>query len=242
MRCSLIGVIFGLLCVCPVNAGFDTFLGIDSSPGATVPVGGNAATARTNFLASLSASVGTEDFEGIASGAVVPLALSFPGTSGSITATLTGGGGNVRSSGGAGRFATSGSQFLETDSGGDFNIEFSDPVAAFGFFGTDIGDFGGNLILTLTNGTTEMVTIDTDTEPNGSLLFWGFRDDTNTYTNIAFTNTGSGDVFGFDDMTVGDPTQVLPPTIPEPNAFIALSMIALCGGARRWRERTSDVV
>ena len=242
MRCSLIGVIFGLLCVCPVNAGFDTFLGIDSSPGATVPVGGNAATARANFLASLSASVGTEDFEGIAFGSIVPLALSFPGTSGSITATLTGGGGNVRSFPTTGMFATSGTQYLGTNAGGDFNISFSDPIAAFGFYGTDIGDINGDLILTLSNGSTETVQIDTAGEPNGSLLFWGFRDDTNTYTNIAFTNTGSGDVFGFDDMTVGDPTQVLPPTIPEPNAFIALSMIALCGGARRWRERTSNVV
>ena len=220
-------------------AGFSTFQGIDSSPGGIVPLAGNATTARASFLASLSSGIGTEDFEGFAIGPVDPLSLTFPAATGTVTATLTGGGATIDGSAGSGRFATSGSQFLETTNGGDFNIAFSQPIAAFGFYATDLGDFAGDLQLTLSNGTTKTVTVPTSGLPNGNLVFWGFRDDADSYTNIAFLNTGPDDVFGFDDMTVGDPTVVLPPTIPEPSAFLALSLVAMAAGARRWKLRTA---
>lgn len=242
MRCiSIISVIVVFLCAQNSLAGFSTFQGIDPSPGGTVPLSGNAATARANFMASLSTGVGTEDFESFPVGPADPLNLSFPAATGTVTATLTGGGATIDGTAGSGRFATSGSQFLQTTSGGDFNIAFSQPIAAFGFYATDLGDFAGDLQLTLSNGTTKMVTVPTAGLPNGNLVFWGFRDNMDSYTNIAFLNTGPDDVFGFDDMTVGDPTVILPPTIPEPNAFLAVSLVALAAGARRWRKRTAHL-
>jgi hypothetical protein len=55
---------------------------------------------------------------------------------------------------------------------------------------------------------------------NGALLFWGFIDSGNEYKKISFGNTASGvDVFGFDDMVVGDLQQVTPP-IPEPTTRV----------------------
>ena len=124
------------------------FFGEDLNPGGIVPVGGNAATARAQFLSQL-VGVGNEDFETIPAGTVPHIDLSFPGSCGTITATLssTSGGvcdtvsGTVGGIGcnGFGRFPTSGDQWLHTST--EFTIDFSSPVAAFGFYGTDIGDF-----------------------------------------------------------------------------------------------------
>jgi hypothetical protein len=46
---------------------------------------------------------------------------------------------------------------------GDFVVTGSSAVAAFGFWGIDIGDFGGQLTLELRNGAT---VLDTLTVPN----------------------------------------------------------------------------
>ena len=89
LRSLLLGAV-ALLFIQPANAGLSQFFGQDQSPNNMVPPGGMAATARANFLAALSGGVGTETFEGFATGTNLPLNLSFPGSSGSITATLTG--------------------------------------------------------------------------------------------------------------------------------------------------------
>ncbi len=128
------------------------FFGEDLNPGGVVPLGGNAATARAQFLSQL-VGVGNEDFEGILEGTLPPINLSFPGSSGSITATLSSPSGGVCDTGsgtvgaigcnGFGRFPTSGDQWFHTTDA--FSIQFSSNVAAFGFYGTDIGDFQGQV-------------------------------------------------------------------------------------------------
>jgi hypothetical protein len=209
------------------------YFGEDLTPGGTVPAGGNAITARNNFLSSLS-GVGNEDFESLTLGSFAPFNLSFPGSTGSITATLTNGGPAEIRNGGAGRFATSGTQYLETDGGASFNVALSDPISAFGFYGTDIGDFGGQITLAATNGTTTNLTVpNTINAPDGSLLFYGFIDTTNTYKNILFGNTSGSDFFGFDDMVIGDPGQIRPP-VPEPVTLLLMGMgLAGLGFARK---------
>jgi hypothetical protein len=114
---------------------------------------------------------------------------------------------------------------LRTNGGTDFEIEFSQPISAFGFYGTDIGDINGDLILQIENGGTKSFTLSTGGDPDGSLLFWGFIDSSETYSKIKFVNTGPGDSFGFDDMTIGDPGQVKVATVPEPNSIACLLMI-----------------
>ena len=104
----------------------------------------NAGSAETAFLSNL-VGVGTEDFEGLALGAPPPggLPVSFPGAG---TATLLGSGfvGTPPFPGFdtdlTGIYPISGSQYW--DSGSLFNITSSAPIAAFGFYGVDIGDFG----------------------------------------------------------------------------------------------------
>ena len=183
-----------------------TFFGIDTNliPIQTIPVGGAADTARNNFLSNLT-GVGTETFESFLTGSVPPLGITFPGAG---SATLTGSG-IIRGNAGIGRFATSGTQYLEMS--GTFTLSFSQPIAAFGFFGTDIGDFSGQVTLAFSNG--ENLTIPTDlSNPaglDGSLVYFGVID-TTTFTSVTFGNTQSGfDVFGFDDLTVGSSQQVM---------------------------------
>lgn len=210
------------------------FFGENLNPGGGVS--GAPVTARNAFLAGLSGGVGTEDFEGLATGGAAGTVLNFPGSTGGIQATLSGSGaGQIANSPGAGRYATSGSQFLQSVRSG-FTITFSSEIAAFGFYGTDIGDFGGQLILTLTNGGTDTITVNNSTNaPNGSLLFFGFIDTANTYSSITFANTSGTDQFGFDDMTIGDAQQVII-GVAEPTtlAILGLGLVGL--GASRLRR------
>lgn len=217
------------------NAAPVIYFGENLTPGGTVT--GVPVTARASFLAALSGGVGTEDFEGFSLGDPAPLALSFPGSTGSITATLTGAGTDIHT-GGSGRFPTSGNNYVETPGGGDFVIDFGSSIAAFGFYGTDLGDIGNDLVITLTdtNNVDTSFTVDVAGTPNGGLIFWGFTDTTTEYDRITFTNTpGTGDVFGFDDMTIGDLQQVI--TVSEPGmlASFGLGLIGL-GFARRRKQ------
>lgn len=208
-----------------------TFFGENLTPGGAVV--GAPVTARNNFLAGLSGGVGTEDFEGIAVGTSAPIALTFPGSTGNITATLTNGGpADINGAPSVGRFATSGTNYVETNAGAAFNIAFSAPIAAFGFFATDIGDFGGQISMSLTpsgGGANVDITVpNTVNAPDAALLFFGFIDTDQTYTNILFSNSSGTDVFGFDDMTVGDAEQVTLDQVPEPGSM-ALLVFGLAG-------------
>ena len=202
-----------LLTMTAANAVPMTFFGEDVSGS-----GPNAAAAEADFLSNLSGA-GTEDFES----ATLPN-VSFTASTGVIGATLSGGGATIENSSAQGRFATSGSQFVETETGGDFAVTFDSPIAAFGFFGTDVGDFGNSLILRLTQSAGGFVELNVGNtvasfngQNDGSLLYIGFLDTDQTYTSVEFLNTGEGaDVFGFADLTVGDIGQVIDPT-PDPD-------------------------
>jgi hypothetical protein len=205
--------------------------------GGTVGAGA-AATARASFLAALSAGVSSEDFEGIANGTNTPFGVSFTGGLGTINAAL-GGTATVQNFSAAGRFATSGVNYVESRPG--FNVDFGATlVAAFGFFATDIGDFSGQLSLDLLTGggTTNVLvphTVGSAGSTNGLLLFFGVIDTVDQFTRVTFNNTDTSDAFGFDDLTVGDVAQVM---IPEAST-LGLFGLGLVGLGLATRRRKS---
>ena len=134
----------------------------------------NATAAQSSLFSNL-AGVGTETFDALGLNTTAP-SVSF----GAIdTATLTGG--TVHSGNDFnGRYPFSGSQFLYAQD--NFTVAFATPISAFGFYGTDIGDNGGQLTLTLTD-TNNVIsvlviphTLVSDDSTTGSNLYFGFYD------------------------------------------------------------------
>jgi hypothetical protein len=221
--------------------GEDLGLG-ESTPLSTWP---NAAAAEADFLSHLT-GVGTEDFESFAAGTVGPLAVDFTGSG--VTATITDSGDGeivhvpTGSTNSYGRYAISPTKFWEATQ--DFTIEFSQPIAAFGFYGVDIGDFQGQVVLEFINGGSQTYTINnTVGAPGGSVLYYGIIEDdpAKLFDKVVFSNTNptgiGADVFAFDDFTIGTTEQVVPP-VPEAPAFILFG-IGLIGLVGYWKFRSS---
>ncbi|MBI3792600.1 MAG: PEP-CTERM sorting domain-containing protein [Gemmatimonadetes bacterium] len=238
----------GILAVaaCASAASAQKHFGLDygnsGSPPATFA---NSGLARTSFLGSL-VGVGTETFESFSAG-TVPATLTFPGAG---TASFASGlGGSIYNTGMAccGRYPGSGVNYLETQSassGSTFSISFSAPVAAFGFFGTDIGDFGSQLSLQFWLGGS---VIDTwllpyvaassyDPTLDGSAMYVGYIN-TGLFDRVDFLGTNGSDYFGFDDMTVGSLQQVN--TAPEPGTWALMATgLGMAALVMRRRRRT----
>lgn len=232
---AAVGAMLLVVGVQPASAGAITFLGVDPGVGegtrlASFP---NSDAARANFFSNL-VGVGTENFEGV-----------FTGTAdfgGGLTATLSGG--FVESvpvgTNGFGRYPTSGTQYWD-NSGLSMTLSFSAPVAAFGFYGIDIGDFNGQVTLTTVSGTPLMLNIGNPINvTGGGVLYFGFyvTDPGEQFTSISFGNTSGGvDVFGFDDFSIGRLEQVVPSAVPEPGTWLLLGSGLVLGAARLRRRR-----
>lgn len=199
----------------PAAMAYDTYFGEDLGLGEATPLPAhpNADAARAAFFAELL-SIGTETLESFPEYTYAPLSVVFMDPSGPVTATLTGDGYvahvPVGQTNGVGRYAISGTKYWETSD--VFAITFDQPVSVFGFYGVDVGDFDGQLTLTLTDGSTLTLTVpNTVGSPGGTIIYFGFIDKDNEYTSVTFGNTQPGwDYFGFDDFTVGTQAAIVP--------------------------------
>ncbi len=216
---------------------------VGENDGAAGTVTGVPVTARTAFLAALGNAAKLEGFESFSPGATAPQSLNFQGSSGSLGATLTGPG-QINGSPANGRFNTTagGKNYWEVDSSGNLTVDFgSNLISAFGFYGTDIGDFvTGALSIGLTDENDVLTVFSVKNFVNasdGSLLFWGFTDSSKKYKKIDFRNiAGANDVFGLDDMIVVGDIRQTQTQVPEP-ASLALVGIALAGLAACRRRK-----
>ena len=200
--------------------------------------------AQLDFLGSGTPRV--ENFEDrTLLGRTGPLTLAFGSGNTAVNATLSGANGIVQrvTTPTDGRYSVpGGDQFwaaTATSSGDTFSIAFSENVEAFGFFGIDIGDFGGNLSMELLNAAGNMMgtgfRVNTLTSgQDGSVLYFGIRADNpgEWFRGIRFrlTNTTTQlDAFAFDSFTVVAAPRTTPPgQIPEPGtlALIGLALLA----------------
>lgn len=225
-------------------SSYTTYFGEDQGAGETTPMttSPNAVLAQDQFLAALIGEQ-IENFESFATSTAAPLAVSF-GSAGTATLQGTGEVGSVTfgTTNGFGRYAVSGTNYWEATNA--FSIEFSQPVAAFGFYGVDIGDFNGQvtLELELVGGGTETLIVPTrSSAPGGSVLYFGLltTDPNLLFTSISFGNTASGtDFFAFDDFTIASLGQVVS-AVPLPPALLGglAGLGAIMLGRRRITAR-----
>ena len=226
------------------NAAVTTYFGEDLGLGEGTALSStpNANTAQASFLSALI-NPGVENFEGFADSTSNP-AVTFVGAG--VTASLFGGSVQSTANGttnGFGRYGVSGDpdangrdSYFETTS--ELSLTFSKPVAAFGFYGIDIGDFNGQVTVTTSGGLTQFYNVgNTLSGKGGSVLFWGLVSNTDTFTGISSGNTASGtDVFAFDNFTVGSIEQVKS-TVPEPEIYATfLAGLGLMGFMARRRK------
>ena len=204
-----------------------TFFGEDLTTDQKVDPNGMPALERQAFLDRL-VGVGNESFEAFALGAKPPLILSFPGTGVSIDVELTStvNSGSVKNQLTEGRFPTSGTQFFESR---QFEVVFSHPVSAFGFYATDAGDYGAGLQLAFLNGNTPTFSVDVPLttgvleSTDAALIFFGLISLDAPFTRVQFLNVPNPnqplspfDAFGFDDFIIADREQILPDPDPDP--------------------------
>jgi len=233
------------------HAALLEFFGEDPKGSSSVPLTAaemvESMAAEAEFKSQLPGTV-TETFEGIATGTGPPFAI-FSGTT-----TLNGSGSvahvEAGVTNGAGRYSVpippGSTQYWDVGAGDTptFTVDFSAPVAAFGFFGVDLGDGSGTLRLAFRNGGLTVldreVPLLQGPEADGSVLFFGViaPSEADRFDQVQFNSTalpGQGvDYFGFDNLTI----------VPEPSAawqaLVAMSALLVLLGTKQL-ERVLDL-
>lgn len=184
----------------------------------------NADVASSQFRSHLFGTH-AETFDELAYGTPAPLNVHFY----SAGTTTVGGGGFVNTvtfgTNGYGRYPISGNNYWETGSS-QFYLDFNKPVSAIGFYAVDVGDFQGQLDLTITmvDGTLQDVIIPSVLgAPGGSVLYFGLISPDLAFTHIAMSDTAQGvDFFGVDNLTVASEPQ-LHSAVPGPVAGLVFA-------------------
>ena len=179
----------------------------------------NSSAAQASFLSSLT-GVGIQSFEGIAGGDA-PGTVAFGAVNATFTGSMTVLDLPGSTTNGFGAYPTQGDKVLEAFTN-QFEITFDQDIVAFGFMGIDIGDFNGQITLTTVDGvSTDYVFPPAVPTVGSGVLFFGIIDVDNPFNKITIQNSNTdpvfGDIFGFDEMVIGQDFQVV---IPAPGAVL----------------------
>ncbi|MDO8419640.1 MAG: PEP-CTERM sorting domain-containing protein [Rubrivivax sp.] len=228
--------------------------GYVASPDQKVDPSGLPATSRSAFQATLdAATIKREDFEVFSRNDVpstlfggVASLLNVPSGTGRIENVAVDVSGDF-----PGRFNTTGTNTVPNagtwwQSTDTFTIDFGDAAySAFGFYGTDIGDFNGALDITfsLDGGSIHTEIISDTPAETGSLRFWGITDSNRKFDKLVFRvyfqnacevpNECVPDFAGFDDLIVANLPTGQPMPEPTSLALVGLSLLGLAASRRR---------
>lgn len=212
-----------LLLMCPVKGNaYTLYFGEDQDGAIGVRSSfTNANAARTDFLNALSIST-TATFE---TGVISPINFGI------ASATLSGLVSIGNQPTGTNPYAAyphSGNRFLQSTSG-RFDITFTANIGAFGFYGIDIADSGGDLWLRITQANGNILSINVpETVPSadGSALFFGLVAESSDewIKSVYFYDpNNAAELFAFDDFIAGMPIESTEPgDVPEPKTWLLL--------------------
>lgn len=225
---SKVNFLFFVVLTCTVWAEPEIYFGEDLNP--TIPIGASvpdrsgrladyphAKAAHGLFMNRLIDPI-SENFESFASG-VSPSTLHFNEDTATFTGDpyILGPEDYFEDNTMNGVWPTSGEKCLLQHSalGNTFQVDFSSPQAAFGFYATDIEVAELHVTLVTEGGESTEFVVHDNPSNSGSVLFWGIIDIEKPFIRAVFARVNNlGDGFGFDDMTIGRVEQVCRFTVP----------------------------
>ncbi len=140
----------------------------------------------------------------------------------------------------SGTFPTDGKQGISINSTNFFKIKFGSSLAAFSFWGTDLGDRSNKLTVVLRNLGLEVGRQPIDylgaNAGNSSVFFFGAiaQNVAEQFDEVQLLSSITGsDAIGIDQLTVGTAAQVTESSTPVPTPALLPGLVALAVGARR---------
>jgi hypothetical protein len=143
----------------------------------------------------------------------------------------------------SGTFPTDGKQGISINSSNFFKIKFGSPLAAFSFWGTDLGDNKNALTVILRKAGVQVGSQPIDylgaNAGASSVFFFGAiaQNMAEQFDEVQLLSSITGsDAIGIDQLTVGTLDQVTATSKPVPTPALLPGLVALAAGARRrWK-------